>query len=51
MISRSRYLRYNPALSRNTLSLPKNLITLTLNRIKNLYLISKEWREIEGIEI
>ena len=51
MISRSRYLRYNPALSRNTFSLPKNLITLTLNRIKNLYLISKEWREIEAIEI
>ena len=35
MISRRRYLSYNPVLSGNTFSLPKNLITLTLNRIKN----------------
>ena len=35
MISRSRYLPYNPVLKRNAFSLLKNLITLTPNRIKD----------------
>ena len=35
MINRRRYLLYNPSLSGNTFSLPKNLIPFTLNRIKN----------------